>query len=834
MKKQFLGKMYLWLCVCFLTSNVNAAITGDLELIDSSGNVAATYQSGDDVRVRVTDADGNADAGVVEALTVRVTSETEDTGTPYSASTPVAGASNSGDGSLTILKTSYDTKTENWTLTAVSQTSFLVTGSVSGNQTQQYTVGSESYSTSNNEVTFRIDQGTISFSIGDSFTFSTTAGTIVSETVTLTETGIDTGIFEGSIPLVESVTPSASDNNLDVNSGDLITAFYDDAIGDWGDAVQVRSTSLYSATVIAGATILADTVWTAANSPYLITGDVTVNNGVTLTILEGVRVLFLANSDDQISGDEPYDSELIVNGTLNVAGTVDNGVVFTSSNREPVTGEWGGIRINGDNASFNYATIEYSAYGIYAYGFGTNSSLVISNSIIQQNGSYGLRNMQGYSEGVVSIADSQIINNKGYGIYSNGDYDAWTITGNTISGNAGMGLYLYRTADVVISNNTISDNLGGGSQISSVRDGFEYSNNVLSNNGNNWALYFYNGASLSSDVWMTDSLLIAGNTITNDVLTGCCSGGSHGMIINDQGIADATITNNIVSGGYSGIVVDNSINNVQPIINNNTITNVRDYGLQISGKVIPILAGNVLDGNGYGFYVYYNDVNGNGDFSISNNIIINSTYDGITIGGYAKPIINNNDIYGNGGYAIRNNTTFEIDAKNNWWGVADTAEINNGTNPQSLSFIYDNNSDAGLGFVNYAGWLNETYATGAPVSLSVTGTLELIDSNGNVAATYQSGDDVRVRVTDADGNTNAGVVETLTVRVTSETEDTGTPYSASTPVAGSSNSGDGSLTILNTSYDTKTEDWTLTAVSQTSFLVTGSVSGNQTQQYTVG
>jgi hypothetical protein len=109
MRIHFLRKLSLGLFVCFLTNNVCASTTGTLEFTDSNGNAAATYQSGDDVHVRVTDSDGNTDTGSVETLSVRVISETEDTCTPF-------GASNTGDGMVTILKTTYDTKTESWTL----------------------------------------------------------------------------------------------------------------------------------------------------------------------------------------------------------------------------------------------------------------------------------------------------------------------------------------------------------------------------------------------------------------------------------------------------------------------------------------------------------------------------------------------------------------------------------------------------------------------------------------------------------------------------------------------------------------------------------------------
>ena len=43
-------------------------------------------------------------------------------------------------------------------------------------------------------------------------------------------------------------------------------------------------------------------------------------------------MLFLANSDDQSSGQRLSDSELLVKGTLSVLGTADAPVVLSSSN----------------------------------------------------------------------------------------------------------------------------------------------------------------------------------------------------------------------------------------------------------------------------------------------------------------------------------------------------------------------------------------------------------------------------------------------------------------------------------------------------------------------
>jgi hypothetical protein len=181
-------------------------------------------------------------------------------------------------------------------------------------------------------------------------------------------------------------------------------------------------------------------------------------------------------------------------------------------------------------------------------------------------------------------------------------------------------------------------------------------------------------------------------------------------------------------------------------------------------------------------YVNYDDVNGNGDFALGGNVITDNQGYGISVNGYAKPVINGNDIYGNTGYALENYTSFALDVKNNWWGGDDSAEINAGTNPKALSFIYDGHTNGSAGKVNYAGWLNASYQSGGtPVSSTTTGQLSLTDSSGIVAPTYQNGDSVYIKIIDSDGNTSASVADTLSVTLTSETEDTGTPFSASAP-----------------------------------------------------
>ena len=357
------------------------SIAGELTF-QKDGSVTTTYQVGDTVTLQYVDTDRNADASAADTIDVLVTSDTEDTGTAASASDPVPGTGNSGDGTLTVSDLGVDTKTETWTLTAISQESFLVAGSVSGSQDSTLNVG-ESYTTDGGEVSFLVEQGSLAFSLNDAFTVDTTAGVVVGETITLTETDIDTGIFTADITLSDSAEAIAGNGILELVTGDRIQAFYTDPQGDFGEELRLSISALYAKTVFAGTTILADRIWDADGSPYLVTGDVTIAENVSLTILAGVEVNFLANSDDQSGGYRTSDSELIVQGTLTAAGTAEAPVTFKSSEVDGRPGDWGGIAPTASSAVINlaYTNLSDAGYGIHSQGNRIESLSVASSTL---------------------------------------------------------------------------------------------------------------------------------------------------------------------------------------------------------------------------------------------------------------------------------------------------------------------------------------------------------------------------------------------------------------------------------------------------------------------
>jgi parallel beta-helix repeat protein len=186
--------------------------------------------------------------------------------------------------------------------------------------------------------------------------------------------------------------------------------------------------------------ITGDTTWRAADSPYYVTGSITVNTDVTLTIQPGTVVKFAQGA------------QFTVAGTLNANGALGNKVYFTNYHDDtvggdsdgtvtaPVAGWWFGINIpDGGSATMNYAEVRYAGYagnaGIYKPNTG---NLTLTNSIITNCASDGLYFIN--ATGALSISANTISNNAGNGITVNNSSPA--IQNNDITGNAGYGLYI--------------------------------------------------------------------------------------------------------------------------------------------------------------------------------------------------------------------------------------------------------------------------------------------------------------------------------------------------------------------------------------------------------
>jgi hypothetical protein len=367
----------------------------------------------------------------------------------------------------------------------------------------------------------------------------------------------------------------------------------------------------------------------------------------------------------------------------------------------------GGVRVESGTASIVYSTLEYSAYGVDLSNVRSGKTFTLNHSELSNNGA-GIMASDS-RDGVFTITNNTISDNSGYVIGAFYNFAHWTIDNNVISGNGngnGQLLYFDISQGLSLTNNQITNNQGSV-YASGTQGDFIFTDNVVTGNESHYGVYFVGAAS--------GSIVIEDNTVDNNY-----NNNYYGIYVISQGAADPAINRNKVRNnvGY-GIYLETYNNNTPPSIHDNEITGNGNTGLYVSGQAVPSIMGNTIDNNGAGIYVNYDNVNGNGDFALTDNLITNNQGYGVSVNGYAKPVISNNDIYGNTGYALENYTAFALDARNNWWGQEDTDEINTGSNPKALSFIYDGNTNGGAGKVNYAGWLNANTVPEAPTITSI-------------------------------------------------------------------------------------------------------------------
>jgi len=157
---------------------------------------------------------------------------------------------------------------------------------------------------------------------------------------------------------------------------------------------------------------MADQTWEASVFPYVISG-MNVPAGKTLTILPGTIIKFLQNN-----------SPFTVNGTLDIQGTKESPVYFTSLNDDSIGGDTDG----GSTAAYIEQWLRIT--------LNTGAIANIDHAIFHRGG-------YGYESGV-------IINNGGTA----------TITNSEISGSAGYGI-LHTSGTTIISESVLSANSWG-------------------------------------------------------------------------------------------------------------------------------------------------------------------------------------------------------------------------------------------------------------------------------------------------------------------------------------------------------------------------------------
>lgn len=247
----------------------------------------------------------------------------------------------------------------------------------------------------------------------------------------------------------------------------------------------VIANSSYGQTNVSGG-LFSDTTWNTAGSPYIVTADVALFPGHTLTIESGVTIKFNSGT------------KLIVRGTLLASASSGNEITFTSNINNPTKGSWIGIELennqggkiiasniigeyadnfirimnssNGEVLNINHSEIKNCNHAFYGYDGHSTHSVVLDNLNVNNN-SYGFIYAQNvtltnsvFSDGEkgihcwenipnMSISNSEFFNFSIWPFNMEGEIDNCHVHNNTVG--------IRMKPNLVVKNSTIEFNTVG-------------------------------------------------------------------------------------------------------------------------------------------------------------------------------------------------------------------------------------------------------------------------------------------------------------------------------------------------------------------------------------
>ncbi|MCD4722384.1 MAG: right-handed parallel beta-helix repeat-containing protein [Desulfobacula sp.] len=462
----------------------------------------------------------------------------------------------------------------------------------------------------------------------------------------------------------------------------------------------VLALNVYADTNVSG-NIFTDTTWDSTGNPYIVTEDIYIDAGATLTIEPGVVVKF--NSSRRLTN----------NGSLNVNGMESNPVHFTSNQASPSISDWRGIRFSDNsNGNLNYCIVEYAYSGIE---LNLQTSPQIMNCTIRNN-SYGIN---------IGAVDSTrtpqpIINNCSF--YGNS------------SNNLSVPSYL-RSLTVIDATNNWWGTADPNQIAKTISDYGDYHARSMVVDFS----FFLDSENGSPVVPVGGETYLNGVTLGNRTLNGDYIVPAYFIVLpgHELTISPGT-TIKFMSDGYFEIEegADLLAGDLEgdPVIFTSwqSAPAIADWkGIKINNSDTVELKNAVVEYAEKGILI-----SGGGSVQVLQTVIRNNQY-GVEVEDYngiaSRPVINFCSLYGNTwNYKVEKTISLDpvpLDATNNWWGTADPDEIG--------ETIYDHGISPSRSVVDYSLFLDSE--NGTPITHAPTGEIYLIggtDGNTSLDGSY--------------------------------------------------------------------------------------------------
>nr|XP_032837233.1 uncharacterized protein LOC116958620 [Petromyzon marinus] len=420
--------------------------------------------------------------------------------------------------------------------------------------------------------------------------------------------------------------------------------------------------------------IVNDKVWSLANNPFLIHGDITVSKFAKLTIQPGVKVVFSFPA-----------SRLTIQGELFVNGQPGLPVNFGPSGIPLTSGQWYGIVINAD-APNKKSTIRHAEFVSCSVCVTAQSSNVDIDEVRIRKAVTGLQFEDLRNADHTVIINNTRVTNSNDGIRVSARNGNFHLSSVSLLDNANAGVYLTNMALMSVAECNFKQNTYGIFYYVETPSILNVINCQISQQ-RNYGMYV--------DGYGTISLLVKNSSI---------SGNANGLILNVRGSGIAVLEDNLfTNNSFYGLSIynGNHLSLVNNVIQNNAIA--RDQACLITSSSYMSIDGNLFIGNkgqiqfaGGPFPANItnnvfrgNDANQRSEAAVAidlpaffaNNTITDNVAPlaAVAVSSYASTVAFN--VFSNPGcpYEIKCSALYEIgaevNAQHNYWGVPEELRV---------------------------------------------------------------------------------------------------------------------------------------------------------------